>query len=243
MNFLRSRTTLALVLTIAALVVPCAAWYVLGMREVQRNAAQIEAGPHRLATDTATQLAGRLQERLDALLEAESNRPFYHYQSLYHDPKGVSEGASVVPSPLAQGPTDPFIRAYFQIDPRGQVTLPTLPEGDLDAADRQRAVAEHGIQKDLQLAARASACVASLQQGQQQPGTKSVAASPTMAVPPQPSSAQPLVPQPRYEVMESDAYEQNARATQIYSDLKSGSNLVRRAMVPRDERRKTVAIT
>ncbi len=215
MKFWRSRTTLALVLTIAALVVPCAAWYVAGMREVQRDAAQIESGPRRIATDTATHLARRLQERLDALLEAESNRPFYHYQSLYHDPKGASEGASVVPSPLAQGPTDPFIRAYFQIDPGGRVTLPTLPEGDLDAIDQQRAVAEQAIQKDLQSAARASVCVASLQQGQQQP---------------------------RYEVMESDAYLQNAQAIQIYSDLKSGSNLVRRAMSPKDEKQKTVAI-
>ena len=216
MKFWRSRTTLALVLTIAALVVPCGAWYVAGMGEVQRDAAQIEAGPHRFARDTAAQLARRLQERLDTLLEAESSRPFYHYQSLYHDPKGVSEGASVVPSPLAQGPTDPFIRAYFQIDPAGRVTLPTLPEGDLDAADRQRVVAEQGIQKDLQLAARSSACVASLQQQEQQP--------------------------PHYEEMESDAYEQNAQAIQIYSNLKSGSNLVRRATPPRDEQQKKVAI-
>src|ERR1017187_3912866 len=215
MKFWRSRTTLALMLTIAALVVPCAAWYVAGMREVQRDAAQIEAAPRRFATDTSAHLAGRLQERLDVLLEAESNRPFYHYQSLYHNPKGVSEGASIVPSPLAQGPTDPFIRAYFQIDPTGRVTLPTLPEGDRDAADRQRAVAEHGIQKDLQLAARASTCVASLQQGQQQP---------------------------RYEVMESDAYQQNAQAIQIYADLKNGSNLVRRAMPPKDEKQKMVTI-
>jgi signal transduction histidine kinase len=215
MKFWRSRTTLALVLTIAALVVPCAAWYVAGMGEVQRDAAQIEAGPHRFARDTATQLARRLQERLDALLEAESSRPFYYYQSLYHDPKGVSEGASVVPSPLAQGPTDPFIRAYFQINPAGHVTLPTLPEGDLDAADRQRAVAEQGIQKELQSSAPASTCVASLQQGQQPP---------------------------HYEEMESDAYEQNAQAIQIYSDLKRGSNLVRRATPPRDEQQPKVAI-
>ncbi|HXI83836.1 MAG TPA: HAMP domain-containing sensor histidine kinase [Verrucomicrobiae bacterium] len=250
MSFLHSRTTLALVLTIAALVVPCGAWYVLGMREVQRNAAQIEAGPHRLAKDTAAQLAGRLQERLDALLEAESNRPFYHYQSLYHDPKGVSEGASIVPSPLAQGPTDPFIRAYFQIDPTGRVTLPTLPEGDLNAADRLRAAGEHGIQKELQSVAGASACVASLQQAQQSP-TKSVPAPPlTLAVSsqqsvPQPSAssfAQSTVSQPRYEVMESDAYEQNAQAAQIYSDLKYGGNLPQRAVPQKDEKPKKVTI-
>jgi signal transduction histidine kinase len=214
MKFWQSRTTLALVLTIAALVVPCAAWYVAGMREVQRDAVLIEAGPRQIATDTAAHLARRLQGRLDALLEAESTRPFYHYQSLYHDPKGVSEGASVVPSPLAQGPTDPFIGAYFQIDPLGHVTLPTLPEGDLDAAGRQRAVTEHGLQKDLQLAVRTSTCLASLQQGQ-------------------PS---------RYEVMETDAYRQNTQAVQIYSDLKSGTNLVRRAIPPKDEQQKKITI-
>src|ERR1017187_7182291 len=191
MKFWRSRTTLALMLTIAALVVPCAAWYVAGMREVQRDAAQIEAGPRRFATDTAAHLAGRLQERLDVLLEAESNRPFYHYQSLYHDPKGVSEGASVVPSPLAQGPTDPFIRAYFQIGPAGRVTLPTLPEGELEAAYRQRAIAEHRIQKELQLATSTSTCVASLQQGLEQARTKSVPASLLpLAVPSQQSAPQ-----------------------------------------------------
>jgi signal transduction histidine kinase len=215
MKFWRSRTTLALVLTIAALVVPCAAWYIAGMREVQNDAVQIEAVPHRLARDAAIQLAGRLQERFNALLEAESNRPFYHYQAFYHDPKGVSEGASVVPSPLAQGPTDPFIRAYFQIDPIGHVTLPALPDGDLATAGQQRAAAEHGIQKDLQLAAHTPACVASLQQGQQQP---------------------------HYEVMEPDAYRQNAQATQIYADLKNGSNLVRTAMLPKDEKQEKVTI-
>jgi hypothetical protein len=48
-------------------------------------------------------------------------------------PEGASEGPSVTPSPLAQGPTDPLIRAYFQIDPAGRVTLPTLPDADMDA--------------------------------------------------------------------------------------------------------------
>jgi signal transduction histidine kinase len=251
MKFWRSRTTLALVLTVAALVVPCAAWYVAGMRDVERDAAQIEAGPRRIARETATQLAGRLEERLVTLIEAESSRPFYHYQSLYHDPKGVSEGASVVPSPLAQGPADPLVRAYFQIDPHGQVTLPTLPEGDLDAADQQRAFSEHGVQKELQLAVLSSVCVASLQQDEQQPWAKSTPAqlltaaiSSEQSAPP--STGQSLVQspflQPHYEVMEFDAYQQNARAIQIYSDLKSGSNLVRRATPLKDENQKKVAI-
>jgi len=87
MRFWRSRTTLALILTIAALVVPCGAWYLVGSREVQRTIDQIEAAPRRFASDTALQLMERLQDRLQTLLQSESNRPFYQYQSLYHDPR------------------------------------------------------------------------------------------------------------------------------------------------------------
>ena len=245
MNFWRSRTALALGLTIAALVVPCGAWYMVGSREVRRDAAQIEAGPRRLATDTASQLAGRLQERLDALLAAESSRPFYHYQSLYHDPKGASEGASVVPSPLAQGPTDPLVRTYFQIDPAGRVTLPTLPEADVDGGDVRRTAAQRAVQNDLQMAAQASACVVSLQKGQP-PETKLLAASTGQSAPPKllspPVAQQPSLSKERTEVMESDAYLQNAQATQIYSDLKYGNNPARRAVTPKEEKQKKVAI-
>lgn len=245
MNFWRSRTTLALGLTVVALVVPCGAWYIVGSREVRRDAAQIEAGPRRFATDTASQLAGRLQERLDALLEAESNRPFYHYQSLYHDPKGASEGASVVPSPLAQGPTDPLVRTYFQIDPAGRVTLPTLPDADVGGEDVRRTAAQRAIQKDLQMAAPASACVVLLQKGQP-PEMNLVASSsgPSSTSKPlsPPSAPQQASSKERTEVMESDAYQQNAQASQIYSELKSGNVVARRAMASKDNKQKNVAI-
>jgi len=197
MKFWRSRTTLALVLTIVALVVPCGAWYIVGSREVQRTVEQIELPPRRDANDTARQLARRLQDRLQALLESESTRPFYQYQSLYHDPRGASEGPSVTPSPLDQGPTDTLIRAYFQIDPSGRVTLPTLPETDIDAEGLRRLATQRAIQSDLQAAARGSACVAYLQKG---------------------------LLQQHVEVMKADAWIQNALAAMIYLDIKSGTN-------------------
>jgi signal transduction histidine kinase len=197
MKFWRSRTTLALVLTIAALVVPCGAWYIVGSREVQRTVKQIESPPRQFANDTARQLAQRLQDRLQTLLASESNRPFYQYQSLYHDPRGASEGPSVTPSPLAQGPTDPLIRAYFQIDPAGRVTLPTLPETDVDGANLRQIAAQRAIQNDLQVAAQGSACVALLQK---------------------------TLPHQHVEVMEADAWIQNAQAARIYSDIKFGTN-------------------
>ncbi len=220
MRFWRSRTTLALVLTIAALVVPCCAWYIVGSREVQRTVNQIESPPRRFASDTARQLVERLQDRLQTLLESESNRPFYQYQSLYHDPRGASEGPSVTPSPLAQGPTDPLIRAYFQIDPAGRVNLPTLPEADLDTGNLVKVAAQRTIQNDLQLAARGSACVASLQKGLPQP--LPTAFSPRLYTSASPSPAS--LPQPHIEVMEADAWIQNALAARIYSDIKFGTN-------------------
>lgn len=201
MKFWRSRTTLALVLTIAALVVPCGAWYIVGSREVQRTVDQIESPPRQFANDTARQLAQRLQDRLQGLLAAESNRPFYQYQSLYHDPRGASEGPSVTPSPLAQGPADPLIRAYFQIDPAGRVTLPTLPEADLAGENPVKVAAQRAIQSDLQLATHDSACIAYLQKGL-------------------PQQAAPA----HLEVMEADAWIQNALAAMIYSDIKSRTN-------------------
>jgi signal transduction histidine kinase len=218
MRFWRSRTTLALILTIAALVVPCGAWYIVGSREVQRTVDQIESPPRRFASDTARQLAERLQDRLQALLVLESNRPFYHYQSLYHDPRGASAGPSVTPSPLAQGPTDPLIRAYFQIDPAGRVTLPTLPDTALEGENLVRVAGQRTIQNELQIAAQGSACVASLRKGMVQPPPNS---SPSLLVT---SAITTQHPSPRVEIMDSDAWDQNAQAARIYSVIKSGAS-------------------
>ena len=72
--------------------------------------------------------AERLGARLESLRERESARPFYHYQNLFHDPKGAAQGLAVIPSPLAQGAADPLIWAHFQIDEQGAVSLPTVSE-------------------------------------------------------------------------------------------------------------------
>jgi signal transduction histidine kinase len=166
----------------------------------------------------------RLQGRLQTLLESESSRPFYQYQSLYHDPRGASEGASVVPSPLAQGPTDPLIRAYFQIDPSGNVTMPTLPAGELDGEELRRAATQRAVQNELQAAAGTSPCVSYLRRAPPEVvRLKSVA-------PPQ-SAQQSATPQQRLELMEPDAWAQNAQASKIYSDIKL-RNSVPRETIP-----------
>jgi signal transduction histidine kinase len=122
----RRATPLAAVLVAIATVLPTAAWYVVGSREVARRAAEIvaEAG-QRLAREIET-TATALATRLERVRETEARRPFYHYQSVYHDPEGAAQGLAVTTSPLAGGPTDPLVLSHFQIDAEGRVTVPSV---------------------------------------------------------------------------------------------------------------------
>ena len=71
-----------------------AAWYVSSVRALE---AEVRLRVQRGEVEVADRLARRLEE----LRAGESQRPWFHYQNLYHDPKGASQGLSVVPSPLA----------------------------------------------------------------------------------------------------------------------------------------------
>ncbi|MEE8525254.1 MAG: HAMP domain-containing sensor histidine kinase [Thermoanaerobaculia bacterium] len=120
------RTAAALVLTAVAVAVPSAAWYLAASRKIDREVDLQEKGLYGKAQAKAEALAGGLARRLELLREAESQRAFYHYRNLYHDPRAAAEGASVSISPLAEGAADPLIEAHFQIDENGRLTLPTL---------------------------------------------------------------------------------------------------------------------
>jgi len=138
------RTLLAVVLLAIGLAVPSIAWYVVGRRVADREARLALEEPRREAERIAGKLAAQLAERLEALRRSESDRPFYHYQALYHDPAGASEGPSVAPSPLARGPADPLVLAHFEVGRSGALTLPTLGAAPAPAAvvARDRAVAQ-----------------------------------------------------------------------------------------------------
>jgi signal transduction histidine kinase len=122
------RTTLAAILIAVAVLLPTAAWYVTGSREAARRAATLQAQAERQRRDDVEREADRLGGRLESLRRQESDRPFYHYQTLYHDPRGAAKGLSVTPSPLASGMSDPLVWAHFQIDEGGLVTLPAVSE-------------------------------------------------------------------------------------------------------------------
>jgi signal transduction histidine kinase len=121
-------TTLAAILIGMAVVLPTAAWYVTGSREAARRAAAVEADAERKLRDDVEREASRLGARLEALRLQESERPFFHYKTLYRDPRGAAEGLAVTPSPLISGSTDPLVWAHFQIDENGLVTLPAVSE-------------------------------------------------------------------------------------------------------------------
>jgi signal transduction histidine kinase len=125
---LHRRVTVASVLICVAVFLPTAAWYATGSREVSRRAAALVTEAEFELRDEVQREASRLGTRLEELRRQESDRPFFHYQTLYHDPRGAAQGLSVTPSPLASGATDPLVWAHFQIDETGLVTLPTVSE-------------------------------------------------------------------------------------------------------------------
>lgn len=122
------RTSLAALLTAAAVALPCAAWFLAGQNQLMREGELRKQALRTSAFEKGALLAQRLSTRFELLREAESQRQFYHYQNLYHDPQGVAEGMAINVSPLAKGPTDPLIEAHFQVDAEGVLSLPTLNE-------------------------------------------------------------------------------------------------------------------
>lgn len=134
------RSLLALVLLLVAAGVPCVLWFVSGSREAEREATRVLQQARDGAQATARTTAEQLGARLEKIRTSESQRPYFHYQNLMHDPRGASQGLSVVPSPLAQGPAEPLILAHFQIDADGRVSMPTINDDlrELSAPDASR---------------------------------------------------------------------------------------------------------
>jgi signal transduction histidine kinase len=224
------RTALALALTAVAVVLPCASWYLVGSREARQQEAAVVGAARRSAQETAVRLAEQLGQRLEALREAESRRPFYHYQPFFHDPRGASEGASVVPSPLATGTGDPLIRAHFQAEgASGRVSLPSShPElvQQYEAMPTQQ-VREHMdeqrfLQRELErglasiLFAVRQEAVKDLESARQEPRPAQG------AVAMQAGEQQAAGPQARVEVLDLKAWVQNLDAAGLYDALKRG---------------------
>ena len=119
------RSIYAAVLLAAALTALLTAWFFAGWAGVRARQHEVEAAPRLAADQRAADLARELRGELNGLLARESERPYFHYQNLFHDPR-ASAGDNVTPSPLAAEPDDPLVLGYFQLDSKGQASTPTI---------------------------------------------------------------------------------------------------------------------
>ena len=124
------RTTLAAALVGAAILIPLVAWYLAGTSAAREQGERLLERPLSAAKLDADRLAHSIGLQLEALRDAESRRPHTDYRPADAPFTAGCLIEEPLSSSLAMGPKDPLIWAYFQIDPVGQLTLPTSPTGD-----------------------------------------------------------------------------------------------------------------
>ncbi len=235
------RTLFAAILTAAALLALLVGWFGAGWAGVRAEDRALHGRAQAEAAQAARALADDLAGHLEELRRSESQRPYYHYGNLFHDPRSASEGWSVTPSPLASGPTDPLVRGHFQIDAGGRVTVPTINDNNPELSDPTRLPTDRAlrteiaaIERDLIVPADASATGAG-------PLVASIAGEPIAAqvqaetTAPKPSKSDDTFvkkpvsrksrvdkPLPQKQVLQvsSDVYMQNAMPEQIYDKVK-----------------------
>ncbi len=224
------RTAIVAALVGGAIAIVLIGWYRAGVRQVDGEiAAQVTAIAGE-GHDREVELAAALAARLEALRVSESARPYLHYQNLFHDPAGGSEGLSVTPSPLATGPADQLVALHFQIDERGALSSPSLndelPETVQAASPDRGALAAVGTVKDelARVAARGAVQVA-------QPTAPQVAVLTPRRRPPGDlaaakgnSDGPAPVQEPAVQTIElpPEAYEQNQMTNQIFAQTRLG---------------------
>jgi signal transduction histidine kinase len=189
---------LAAVLLVVGLALPLVAFYWVGSAQAQREAQS------RRATEVAS--------RLEALRAVEARRPWYHYQRLYHEPRAIDNGASLLPSPLQTEPRDPSVASWFSIGKDGE---PTSPSDDDDRA-LPAIVAAKG-----DLLAAASIGSASGSASASASGSGSASASPSASSPA--ASVAMAHRSSEAQVLTQNAYYQNTNPQVVYTDLTTGN--------------------
>src|SRR5262245_54432725 len=118
----RARTAYAAVLLAAALAALLVAWFFSGWADVSAQQRAVRDGPEPAAKARAAELARELRGELAELMRREIDRKWNDYQNLVYDPLTDSFRASS----LREGPSDPLVLGYFQLDVEGVVTTPTI---------------------------------------------------------------------------------------------------------------------
>lgn len=185
----RARTPIAGAIVFATVASLLLGWYWAGAAETEARARAARQRPSEEMQARVTAVADELRRDLDDLLRRESQRPYYHYSNLYRDPRSASTGLSLSPSPLATGPSEPLVADHFQINARGDVTLPTLNDEAPELSDSSRLI-EHQAAR-AQLAAVAPALRERVLHEGLTSGTAIAAAEQTNAAEPQQQQLDP----------------------------------------------------
>lgn len=129
-------------------------WFATGWADVRAQQQAARDAPHVAADRRGRELAHELRGELAALIAREVERPYFHYQNVFHDPM-ASAGQSVTPSPLVAS-RDPLVVGYFQIDALGAATTPTIND-ELPQLSEPRRLAENRRFRDEVVRSFASA--------------------------------------------------------------------------------------
>jgi signal transduction histidine kinase len=207
-----------------------AAWWVSWQRALD---AEMRLGTQmatRLTLENERTVAERLARRLEELRISESERPYFQYQNLYHDPKGASQGLSVVPSPLAAGTGHPLVRAYFQVDAKARVSLPTLNEdvAELSAPDvaQQRALRDTVAASANELRESIGPMITTLERDAQEMRAMATRIAELESREQRRTEVadvkkfSPREQQKRVEVVDASVFAQNQQANVVYQELK-----------------------
>lgn len=221
------RVVIAAIVLLLAVAGLLAAWWISSRRALKAERTLQNQMLLRASLQDERTVADRLGARLEELRRAESQRPYFHYQNLYHDPKGASEGLSVVPSPLANGSGNPLVVAHFQIDARDRVSLPTLNDElrELNGADAvpQRAVRDRltSSAKEIRAAARPLIARIEHESAQARAAASRIAELETQlaAVRRRPDPVW-MSAKSNVQVLDPSAFAQNANSNVVYQQLK-----------------------
>jgi len=220
----RSRTLYAALLLLGVLAAPLVAWFFSGWADVRAQQRELRAEPTRIAEAKASGLASEMRLELSRLLAREAERPYFHYQNLFHDPR-TGPSYYVSTSPLATGPQDELVLGYFNLDTAGRLTTPTINDEAPHLSEPTRLAENRRFRDEVvrsfvsQLKFSHGELVAEVAKPTKRPPP------PQRKVTPE-AGAQQEVQQQRTQVVQLDpqSYAQNNASTRVYWDNYMGNN-------------------
>lgn len=214
-------------------------FFLAGWSDVRAQQRAVLAAPTRDAELRGAALAHSLRAELARVIARESERPYFHYQNLFHDPR-VGDIRAVAPSPLAALPAEPIVLGYFQIDGAGRTTTPTVNDDEPSLSEQSALAGNQRFRADVAkhlagvlAAPQPPAVVAAADPApvviddpvvSTRPRPPAVASADPVQVPtePRPSIVASNDPPPQQQIqIDPSSYVQNNMPTEIYREQNS----------------------